>query len=119
MATEEQQEKPESLTRWLSRAWQRTWKAISVPLLSIVLALIIGAIIIWISGSNPIVAYLALLEGAFGSPEAIQRTLEKATPLVFAGLAVAFAFKAGLFNIGGSGTVIVGCHYCGVYRFCG
>lgn len=87
---------------------QRILRASAVPILSVILALLIGAIIIWLSGSNPIEAYLALLEGAVGSPEAIQRTLEKATPLIFGGLAVAFAFKAGLFNIGGQGQLLMG-----------
>ena len=117
MAIEEEQDKPESSTSWLARTWEHTWKALSVPALSIVLALLIGAIIIWISGSNPITAYLALLKGAFGSPEAIQRTLEKATPLVFSGLAVAFAFKAGLFNIGGSGQLLLGAIVAGYIGF--
>ena len=87
---------------------QRIVAAAAVPVLSIVLALIVGAFIIWISGSNPFTAYAALWEGAVGSPEAIGRTLEKATPLIFGGLAVAFAFKAGLFNIGGQGQLLIG-----------
>ncbi len=113
MATEEQQEKTDSSTSWLSRVW----KASSVPVLSIVLALLIGAVIIGTSGSNPIQAYVSLLSGAFGDPDAIQRTLEKATPLVFAGLAVAFAFKAGLFNIGGSGQLLLGAIMAGYIGF--
>ncbi len=87
---------------------QRIWKAVSVPLFSIILAALIGALILLTSGSNPITAYSALLQGAFGSQDALGRTLEKATPLVFSGLAVAFAFKAGLFNIGGQGQLLVG-----------
>jgi simple sugar transport system permease protein len=70
--------------------------------------LLIGAIILWISGANPFAAYAALFDGALGSPEAIGRTLEKSTPLIFSGLAVAFAFKAGLFNIGGQGQLLFG-----------
>lgn len=87
---------------------RRFWRAISVPLVAIFLALLIGAIILLISGANPIEAYAALFKGAFGSPVAIQRTLEKATPLIFSGLAVAFAFKAGLFNIGAQGQLLLG-----------
>jgi simple sugar transport system permease protein len=79
-----------------------------VPLVAVLLALIIGAIILALSGANPLEAYGALLEGAFGSPAAIQRTLEKATPLIFTGLAVAFAFKGGLFNIGAQGQLLLG-----------
>jgi simple sugar transport system permease protein len=87
---------------------QRIVAATAVPILSVLLALIIGGFIIWVSGSNPLEAYMALFKGALGSPEAIGRTLEKATPLIFGGLAVAFAFKAGLFNIGGQGQLLMG-----------
>ncbi len=92
----------------LKAGWRRFWKAISVPAFSVLLALLIGAFILWITGSNPIEAYVALFKGAFGTPDAIARTLEKATPLIFGGLAVAFAFKGGLFNIGGQGQLLVG-----------
>jgi simple sugar transport system permease protein len=91
-----------------SQILQRIWRAASVPVLSVILALLIGAILLWISGANPLAAYAALFNGALGSPEAIGRTLEKSTPLIFSGLAVAFAFKAGLFNIGGQGQLLVG-----------
>lgn len=87
---------------------QSIWRSASVPVLSVILALLIGAIILWISGANPLAAYAALFKGALGSPEAIGRTLEKSTPLIFGGLAVAFAFKAGLFNIGGQGQLLFG-----------
>jgi simple sugar transport system permease protein len=96
---------------------QRILRASAVPVLSVILALIIGGIIIWLSGSNPIDAYVALFKGAFGSPEAIQRTLEKATPLIFSGLAVAFAFKAGLFNIGGQGQLLIGAIVAAYFGF--
>ncbi len=114
MATDE--ESQEAANRFKA-IWQRSWKALSVPLLSVVLALVIGGIIIWISGANPLTAYADLVEGAVGSPAAIQRTLEKATPLVFAGLAVAFAFKAGLFNIGGNGQLLLGAIVAGYLGF--
>ncbi len=92
----------------ISLILQRIWRSASVPVLSIILALIIGGIILWISGVNPFAAYAALFKGALGSPEAIARTLEKTTPLIFGGLAVAFAFQAGLFNIGGQGQLLIG-----------
>ncbi|MCO5184812.1 MAG: ABC transporter permease [Anaerolineae bacterium] len=87
---------------------KRLWRSASVPVLSIILALVIGGVILALSGNNPIAAYVALLRGSFGSAEAFGRTLEKATPLIFGGLAVAFAFKAGLFNIGGQGQLLIG-----------
>ncbi len=87
---------------------RRAWRAMSVPVTAVLLALVIGAIILISSGANPLAAYIALFQGAFGDLSAIGRTLEKATPLVFSGLAVAFAFKAGLFNIGAQGQLLLG-----------
>ncbi len=86
----------------------RAWRAVSVPLAAVLLAALIGAVILIASGANPLSAYSALLRGSFGSATAIGRTFEKATPLIFSGLAVAFAFKAGLFNIGAQGQLLIG-----------
>ena len=81
---------------------------IVLPLAAIVLALIIGAVLIWLDGANPFEAYKSLLEGALGSRDAVARTLEKATPLIFTGLAVIVGMKAGLFNIGAQGQLLLG-----------
>jgi simple sugar transport system permease protein len=83
-------------------------RATSVPVAAVVLAALIGAIILAVSGASPLEAYGALFEGAFGNAQALGRTLEKATPLIFSGLAVAFAFRAGLFNIGAQGQLLMG-----------
>lgn len=101
MTTETSVKKPDN---WLLSVW----RAIRVPLVAILLALIIGAIILLATGVSPIKAYVALFKGAFGTATYLQRTLEKTTPLVFSGLAVAFAFKAGLFNIGAQGQLLLG-----------
>jgi ABC-type uncharacterized transport system permease subunit len=79
-----------------------------VPVLAVVTALIIGAIIIWWVGGNPIDAYIGLVEGSFGSLSALSETTVWATPYIFAGLAVAVGFKGGLFNIGGEGQLSFG-----------
>lgn len=79
-----------------------------LPAVAVVLGLAAGAILIALSGSNPVTAYGGMLDGSFGSGAAFGRTLEKATPLILGGLAVAFAFKAGLFNIGGQGQLLIG-----------
>jgi simple sugar transport system permease protein len=81
---------------------------ILVPVLAVFTALVIGGFIILISGGNPLEAYRGLLEGAFGSPRAISATFIWATPYIFAGLAVALAFKGGLFNIGAEGQLALG-----------
>jgi len=61
-----------------------------------------------LSKTHPVDAYSALLEGAFGDSQAITRTLEKSTPLIYSGLAVALGLKAGLFNIGAQGQLLFG-----------
>ncbi len=87
---------------------RRFVRSIAVPLGAVALALIIGAVIIELSGASALKAYEALAQGAFGNARGWQRTLEKSTPLIFSGLAVAFAFKAGLFNIGAQGQLLFG-----------
>jgi ABC-type uncharacterized transport system permease subunit len=82
--------------------------ALVFPLIAILISFIIGAVIMLATGNNPFAAYAALVQGAFGSPTALGRTLLGATPLIFTGLAVAVAFRAGLFNIGGEGQFYIG-----------
>jgi general nucleoside transport system permease protein len=92
----------------VARFARQTGAALIFPTIAIVLSLIIGAVIVIVTGDNPVAAYAALFQGAVGSPTAIGRTILNATPLIFTGLAVAIAFRAGLFNIGGEGQVFVG-----------
>lgn len=96
---------------------RQIWRSVSIPLTAILLALLIGAIILVLSDANPLAAYLALFKGAFGSAVSVGRTLEKATPLILGGLAVAFAFKAGLFNIGGQGQLVFGAIFAAYLGF--
>ncbi len=81
---------------------------ILVPLLAIVCAFVVGAVAILAIGDNPIEAYWALLRGMFGSGDRIAASLGRSTPFIGASLAVAFAFRAGLFNIGAEGQLLVG-----------
>ncbi len=102
-------------------------QAIVIPLLAVFTALLIGAFIIAVTdvdtlplwGSDPgeafrltfsgiFDAFKALFVGSLGSPRAISETLFAATPLIFAGLAVAIGFQAGLFNIGVNGQMLIG-----------
>ena len=82
--------------------------ALVFPIIAILLSFAIGAVIMLVTGHNPLTAYLALIEGAFGTAEGFGRTLLYTTPLIFTGLAVAVAFRAGLFNIGGEGQLYIG-----------
>ena len=83
-------------------------EAVKFSLLSILLGLLVGAIVLMISGRSPIVVYGAMIEGIIGKPKYIAWTIIKATPYILTGLSIAFAFKTGLFNIGAEGQFIVG-----------
>ena len=93
-----------------------------VPVLTALLAFVIGGLVVLITGHDPIATYKAIFEGTgfqwlfpwvTGSDRTtaalnLQQTLILTTPLILTGLAVAFAFRAGLFNIGGQGQFLLG-----------
>ncbi|MFP5299429.1 MAG: ABC transporter permease, partial [Actinomycetota bacterium] len=105
-------------------------KSVIVPALALLVGLFVGGIVMvfsdpetlraWASfGRNPgralqvswdlvYDAYYALFKGSLGSPRAISETIVAATPLIFAGLAVAIGLKAGLLNIGAEGQLLIG-----------
>ena len=107
------------------------WSELLIPALAVLSGLILGAIVILVSGENPLLAYGALFEGSFGNPldlfEGLQiyfatgetkellrsiypftESLVTATPYIFAGLSVALGFRCGLFNIGAEGQFFIG-----------
>src|SRR4029079_5776231 len=93
-----------------------------VPVLTVVLAFLAGGLVILVTGHNPLSTYKAIFNGtglnsqtpltsADDRPAAalnLQQTLIATTPLILTGLAVAFAFRCGLFNIGGQGQYLMG-----------
>jgi ABC-type uncharacterized transport system permease subunit len=95
---------------------------IIVPLVTALLAFAVGGIVVLLSGSDPFATYKAIFNGTglnwlfpwissedrTIAAQNLQQTLLLATPLMLTGLAVAYAFRAGLFNIGGQGQYIVG-----------
>lgn len=81
---------------------------VGIPLVSVALAIVISSIIIWAAGFDPIAAFSALFQGAFGTPRQFGETMMRSTPLMFTGLAVAYGFRAGLFNIGAEGQLFMG-----------
>jgi simple sugar transport system permease protein len=83
-------------------------KQITVGLVSVLLGLLAGAILMTVTGNNPFDGYSNLFKGGLMNVERIGNTLATATPLIFTGLSVAFAFKTGLFNIGASGQMLFG-----------
>jgi len=82
-----------------------------VPLGAVVLALVIGALIMMATSVPPatvLQSFVAMADGALGSVNALSETLTAAIPLVLAGLGIGLAFRAGLFNIGAEGQMVVG-----------
>lgn len=75
---------------------------------AVLLGLLAGAVFIILLGNNPFTAFSYLFRGGLMSVERIGNTLATATILLFVGLAVSFAFKTGLFNIGASGQMLIG-----------
>ena len=76
--------------------------------ISIVIALLIGAALMAVTGFNPIQGYSAMIKGAFGSTRVFGNTVTKAICLCLTGLAMAVAAKAGMFNVGGEGQLFFG-----------
>ncbi|MHB8627954.1 MAG: ABC transporter permease [Aggregatilineales bacterium] len=88
--------------------WRSVLGRLAIPALAVFTAVMIGSVLIVLAGLDPIKAYTGLLQGAFGSDAGLVRTLVKMAPLILSGLAVAFAFKGGLFNIGAQGQLTIG-----------
>ena len=78
------------------------------PFITLFFALFVGFFIISWLGSNPIVAYWHLINGAFGSATKFGETLVYVSPLILTGLSIAVAFRCGLFNIGAEGQYVMG-----------
>jgi len=78
----------------------------------VVAALLILVAFVLMAGASPLGALSTLFQGSLGKPAAIAGTLRETTPLLIAGLAVFFALRAGLFNIGVDGQLVVGACAC-------
>lgn len=78
------------------------------PLVAVIVALAIGGVVIVMVGESPVTAYSALLQGAFGSVDAITSTLVRQVPLLLTGLSYAVAFQAGQINLGTEGQMYLG-----------
>jgi general nucleoside transport system permease protein len=92
----------------LIRRLQDGLRSLLVPALAVLTAVIVGGAVIAVAGGNPLEAYFGLVQGAFGGAKELSETTVWATPYIFAGLAVALAFKGGLFNIGAEGQLAFG-----------
>ena len=79
-----------------------------LPVFATFAALAVGAVMLLVLGANPIRAYGALVEGAFGSGNALAETAVKAVPLLLVGLGICISFRANVINIGGEGQMVIG-----------
>lgn len=90
-------------TDWFSRLIDAL-----LPVFATLAALALGAVMLLFLKVNPIEAYAALWDGAFGSTNALAETLVKATPLLLVGLGICISFRGDVINIGGEGQMIIG-----------
>lgn len=82
--------------------------AIAAPVLSVLLSLALVSLLLLYIKASPATAYLALVQGGLGNLYSVGVTVVRSVPLIFAGLSVAIAFRAGLFNIGAEGQLQMG-----------
>lgn len=83
-------------------------KPITSAIVAILFGFFVATIVLASAGYDPIEAFEALIDGMIGKPKYIANVIIKATPLLFTGVAVAFAFRVGLFNIGAEGQYVFG-----------
>lgn len=112
MGTNKSLAKPKKLWRKLG---QFDWGGnLGVPLAAIAFGLLTGGLFVLSIGKNPLAVYLAIFDSVFGSPRSFLDVIGQATPLIFTGLSVAFAFRTGMFNIGAEGQYTMGLLVAGI-----
>ncbi len=87
------------------------------PLVAVVIAIIVGALLVAAIGQNPLDVYVTLFKGGLVGWPNLSVALQLTTPLIFTGLAVAMSFRAGLWNIGAEGQMLVGALAAGIIGF--
>ena len=85
----------------------KLFRELLFPLIAVAAAFLVGGIVVLLVGDNPLKVYGLLIGSALSWPDGIGVTLFNSTPLIFTGLAVAVAFRCGLFNIGAEGQLYV------------
>ncbi len=96
------------VTRWLLLALSGWREKIAPLLIALFGSFLIGGILILLSGDNPLEAYAAILKGAFGDSFGIASTITRGLPIIGAGIATGWAFRAGLINLGVEGQLLLG-----------
>jgi len=80
----------------------------ALPIMAMLIALLVGAVVLLFLKVNPLEAYAAIINGVFGSMSGFTQSLVKATPLLLVGLGICIAFRASVINIGAEGQIILG-----------
>ena len=88
--------------------WNNLAFSVGLPLLALLFALAVCAVILVLLGANPFEAYAAMITGAFGTLSGITQSVATATPLLLVGLGICIAFRASVINIGAEGQIILG-----------
>jgi len=99
-----------STSRWAERraTWERfllSWFALPG---SLVVALLLGALMIWLLGASPVTGYRALVSGAFNGSYPLGATAVRAAPLLLVAVGICISFRASMLNIGGEGQLAMG-----------
>lgn len=95
-------------TKWLNYSYLERAVDALLPLIAVVGALLMGAVVLALLDKNPLEAYTAMISGAFANKNGLADTLVKAIPLLLVGLGIVIAFRANAINIGAEGQLIVG-----------
>ena len=88
--------------------WYRPFVGLVVPILAVVAALAVGAVLLLALGASPLTGYAALIGGAVGDWDAVADTAIKSMPMLLVGVGICIAFRTGVINIGGEGQIILG-----------
>ena len=83
-------------------------KKMTATIIAVFFGFLVAAIILAATGYNPFKTFVVLFSGMLSKPKYIMNVVAKATPIILTGISVSFAFKVGLFNIGGEGQFIIG-----------
>ena len=96
------------MEKWLRSESLSKFTDALLPIFAALAALAFGALMLIILGANPLEAFGALVDGAFGSANALADTVVKATPLLLVGLGICISFRGNVINLGGEGQMIIG-----------
>ena len=92
-------------------------RPVASPAIAVAVAMVVGAALVVALGHNPIEVYWTLIEGSLVGWPNLSTSLQYTTPLIFTGLAVAISFRAGLWNIGAEGQMLMGALAAGIVGY--